>query len=64
LEENTIKGRRWGCELLRELGDWELVLADKRYMTTVQDLYNTTPELDGMNCRDWFCKELIDGDAS
>lgn len=64
LEENTIEGRRWTCGLMHELGDWDLVLADERYTTIVQDLYDTVPELKGMNCRDWFCKELIDGNTS
>ena len=64
LEENTVDGRRWICGLFRELGDWDLVLKDKRYKATVQDMYDTVPELKGTNCRDWFCKELIDGDAS
>lgn len=64
VEENTVEGRRWVCGLLRELGSWDDVLADKRYKTTVQDLYNSVPELKGKNCRDWFCEGLTSGDAS
>ena len=64
VEENTIKGRRWTCGLLRELGDWDLVLADKRYKEIVQPLWDTIPERVGDNCRDWLCRELLNGDAS
>lgn len=53
VEENTIEGRRWSCSLLRELGDWDKVLKDKRYKKEVQPLYDLVPELEGMNCRDW-----------
>jgi len=63
VEEDTVPGRRWTCGLLRELGTWDAVLEDERYRTIVQDLYNTVPELEGTNCRDWYCKDLMNGDS-
>jgi len=32
LEKNTVADRRWACGLLRELGDWDSVLASDRYI--------------------------------
>lgn len=32
VEENTEPGFRWSCGLRRELGDWDAVLADPRYI--------------------------------
>ena len=48
-----MDGRRWSCGLLRDLEDWDKVIVDERYLKTVQPLYDTVPELKGMNCRDW-----------
>jgi len=53
LEENTVEGRRWACGLLRELGDWDEVLESDGYREIVQPLFDSIPELKGMNCRDW-----------
>ena len=53
LEEYTVDGRRWACGLLRERGTWDKVLKDPRYKGAVQALFDTVPELAGMNCRDW-----------
>lgn len=39
LEEYTIEGRRWACGLLRELGDWDAVHSDERYLTTVRPVW-------------------------
>lgn len=47
LEENTIEGRRWVCGLLRELGSWDKVHEDPRYIDRVQ------PAWDGFDCGTW-----------
>lgn len=48
VEENTVEGRRWACGLRRELGDWDLVLKDPRYIDNVK------PKLqEGVTCKDW-----------
>ena len=49
LEENTVPGRRWACGLRRELGDWDAVLADPRYVPIQAALRST-------NCRDFPAK--------
>jgi hypothetical protein len=49
LEENTVPGRRWACGLFRELGDWNSVIADRRYKNIVVSLWNTIPECRGKN---------------
>lgn len=49
LEENTVEGRRWACGLRRELGDWDLVLVDSRYVDEVAIVL----EPKGVNCRDY-----------
>jgi hypothetical protein len=36
LEEGTVPGRRWACGLRRELGSWDAVHADARYIAHVQ----------------------------
>lgn len=53
VEENTVDGRRWACGLLVELGDWDKVLTDPRYLTNVQPQFDAIRQLKGMNCRDW-----------
>ena len=53
VEENTVPGRRWACGLLRDLGNWNKVIRSNRYKKEVQPLYDSVPELSGMNCRDW-----------
>lgn len=40
LEENTVEGRRWACGLRRELGSWEAVHVDVRYLTDVQPCWD------------------------
>jgi hypothetical protein len=53
LEEDTIKGRKWACALLRELKDWDLVLDSEEYKSVVIPMIESIPELEGMNCRDY-----------
>lgn len=48
-EDNTVEGRRWACGLRRELGDWDLVLKDERYIEFVAPVFEPL----GVNCRDW-----------
>lgn len=52
LEERTVPGRRWACGLRRELGSWEAVHADARYLTGVKSYLETTA-LGNMDCGDW-----------
>jgi hypothetical protein len=52
LEENTVPGRRWSCGLRRELGDWQLVHVDPRYLETVKPRWMGTP-LEPYDCGEW-----------
>jgi hypothetical protein len=52
LETDTVPGRKYACGLMRQLGDWELVHIDPRYLRDIK------PKLDAMaitveNCGDW-----------
>lgn len=47
-----MPGRRWVCRLMREHGDWDKVLEDKRYTAIVQPLWESAG-LGRYNCRDW-----------
>jgi hypothetical protein len=49
LEENTVPGRRWACGLRRELGSWEAVHTDARYLRHVQPMWDRL----GGSCGDW-----------
>lgn len=40
LEEDTVVGRRWVCGLRRELGSWDAVHADRRYLEHVQPAWD------------------------
>lgn len=57
LEENTIPGRRWVCGLLRELGSWDAVHADPRYIETVDSVFAGIVDEHGnrliQSCGDW-----------
>jgi len=46
-DENGVR-RKWACGLRAELGDWDSVLKDPRYIEDVQGSWR-----DGINCRDW-----------
>jgi hypothetical protein len=39
LETDTVSGRHWVCGLRRELGSWDLVHTDPRYLTTVKPVW-------------------------
>jgi hypothetical protein len=52
LEEGTVSGRRWACGLRRELGSWEAVHGDARYVEAVQPFWDSRPDL-GPGCGDW-----------
>jgi len=47
LEMDTVPDRKWVCGLRRELGDWDLVIEDQRYLEHVAPVFGE------MNCRDW-----------
>jgi len=49
LEENTEPGFRWTCGLRRELGDWDKVLADPRYLNGPGAFLGPKD----INCKDW-----------
>lgn len=59
LEQDTIPGRRWVCGLMRELGDWDLVHEDPRYLNDVQPLWRDEDPLwdwlwqQGVRCGTW-----------
>jgi hypothetical protein len=46
--DETGHHRRWACALRAELGDWDLVIKDPRYIEATKDAW-----IDGLNCRDW-----------
>jgi hypothetical protein len=50
LEENTVPGRRWACELRREAGSWEKAYTDKRYakIRAIYDEFGIKED-----CGDW-----------
>lgn len=52
LEEGTVKGRRWACGLLRELGSWEAVYTDPRYQASAAAAYFADRH-PGYGCGDW-----------
>lgn len=52
VEENTVPGRRWACGLLRELGSWDGVLIDERYIRDVAPKFEAAG-LHGMTCKGW-----------
>lgn len=39
LEVDTVPGRKWACGLLRELGDWDKVHNDPRYLEHVRPVW-------------------------
>ncbi len=49
LEENTTPGFRWACGLRRELGDWDKVINDPRYLDGPGKIFRKF----GINCKDW-----------
>lgn len=52
LEEGTVEGRRYACALQRELGSWEAVYNDSRYLKQVRPFWDAwRPQVD---CGDWL----------
>lgn len=51
LEEATVPGRHWVCGLYRELGSWDAVEADARYLRDVQPMWDIKHP--GFGCGDW-----------
>jgi hypothetical protein len=49
LEENTEEGFRWSCGLRRELGSWDLVHKDPRYIDGPGRVFMSKK----MDCGDW-----------
>lgn len=58
LQENTVEGRRWACGLYVELGDWNTVINDNRYIANIRpawvqiELSNNLSE-NSFNCHPW-----------
>jgi hypothetical protein len=52
LEENTVPGRRWACGLYRELGSWDKVHSDPRYLASPAARFFIT-RYPGFGCGDW-----------
>ena len=51
LEENTVENRHWVCGLRRELGSWDTVHEDPRYIDLIRPTFeHLAPEY---NCGDW-----------
>lgn len=50
LESGTVEGRRWSCGLRRELGSWEAVHDDDRYLTLVEPVLHS---FDVESCGSW-----------
>lgn len=56
IEKNTEPGFRWSCGLRRELGSWDAVLADPRYVRDVLPKHEARAKRIGIpvsNCRDY-----------
>ena len=58
LEEDTVPGRRWACGLYRELGGWQAVYVDPRYLQTVKPHWMGTA-LEEYDCGQWPPPGLI-----
>jgi hypothetical protein len=50
VEENTVEGRRWACQLLREKGTWARVYKDRRYR---RDVKPKLVNIGVVDCGDW-----------
>lgn len=46
--DETGHHRKWACSLRAELGNWDAVMADSRWIENVKGSW-----VDGLNCRDW-----------
>jgi len=46
--DETGHFRKWACKLRAELGDWDKVLTDPRWVEECQGAWTN-----GLNCRDW-----------
>lgn len=51
LEQYTVPDRRWVCGLFRELGSWEAVYKDPRYVSQVKPFWDGFAP--GKGCGDW-----------
>ena len=52
LEENTVQERRWACGLYRELGSWNSVHSDSRYLEHIRPMFEKwRPD---RNCGEWL----------
>ena len=60
LEVDTIPGRHWVCGLMRELRDWDTVIASERYQRDIQPLCDKF--LKGKyNCKTWPAEDCYCG---
>lgn len=62
LLENVEEGFRWTCGLRKELGSWEAVHQDPRYIQDVQPFWNEWGDHMGQyQCGTYTCQNCIDG---
>ncbi len=58
LEENTVPGERWSCQLWRETGSWQAAIDDPRYKSG-KPSESPGKYFEGFqytNCRDYQCE--------
>ena len=55
--DETGHFRKWACGLRAELGDWDAVLNDPRWIGSVKGSWKA-----GINCRDWPDGDGVNGD--
>lgn len=55
--DETGHFRKWACGLRAELGDWNKVLKDPRYIKDVKGSWRK-----GINCRDWPDRKGVNAD--
>ena len=63
-EKSTEEGFKWCCGIRKELGSWDLVHNDPRYVEHVQPFWDAHgPRIKQYNCGDYTCENCIDGNA-
>lgn len=64
LKESAEEGFKWACSLREELGSWDLVHNDPRYIEHVQPFWDEHgSRINQFNCGDYTCENCIDGDS-
>ena len=63
LEESAEDGFKWSCSLRRELGEWEKVHKDPRYVEFIRPEWDKMPHDSKINCGDWPPPGMICSDC-